>query len=313
LDILNRIRKNYKHRSKWAKKNNYEAYRLFDRDIPDCPYIVDVFGKYLVAYFRGDEKIDGKPEKQERRQELEQALLEISEKRADRIIWKSRFKQKGELQYTKFDESRSFFQVTEGQAKYWINVTDYLDNGLFLDHRPFRQKLIQNKSVNKLLNLFSYTGSIGVCAALVGARTINVDTSSNYLSWAKRNYVLNGLRVSEHSFLRQDVDSYLNECNTKFDLIFLDPPTFSNSKNRETDFEVERDQVQLVKKCMRILSKNGKLVFSNNKRGFKLDASLKKDFLVQDISTQSIPEDFRDKKIHQCFEISHTSGQQTSR
>mgnify|MGYP000451099103 CR=1 FL=1 len=301
-EIKNKILKNLKHKKKWAKRNNFDCYRLYDKEIPQYPYLIDIYKGHVLVYDRRIDKIDS--DKTEQYDQMITALCEIFEISEEEIIIKKRIIQTKEQKYEKLDSSRNQFIVSEGNAKSLVNLQDYLDTGLFLDHRPMRLKMSSLAVGKKLLNLFSYTSMVSVHAALAGAETVNVDMSNTYLSWSKDNFLANELKLSDHKFLRADVFTYLKDYKgEKFDLIFLDPPTFSNSKKMDNTLDIQRDQGELVRGCMNILKEDGLLIFSNNKRGFKLDSALEEEYNIKDISPQSIPEDFKDSKIHVCFEI----------
>lgn len=305
--IKNRLEKNFKHKSKWAKRENIDAYRLYDRDIPEFPYIVDIYKDQIVIYEKTDINIDHeKLHHFDFLLEATKAIFNISNEEEDeKIIFKSRFKQK-DKQYEKIQEKNELKIVQEKNAKFYVNLHDYLDTGLFLDHRPLRQIIFKESSGKKVLNLFSYTGSISVFAALGGATSVtSVDMSSTYQEWARKNFNLNELSLREHNFLVESALDYLGKAQNKFDLIIVDPPTFSNSKKMQNDFEVEEDQLELINNCMRLLNTGGTLYFSNNKRKFKLHLDLKESFIVHDITAKTIPMDFHDQKIHHCFRIMH--------
>jgi 23S rRNA (cytosine1962-C5)-methyltransferase/23S rRNA (guanine2445-N2)-methyltransferase / 23S rRNA (guanine2069-N7)-methyltransferase len=303
--IQNRIEKNYKHRLKWAKREGVEAFRIYEKDIPEFPFLIDIYGPYAVVFHKGDDEIDGeKPEHFDYALAAVKNVLNIPEAN---LVIKSRLRQK-DGQYEKLDEKNEYISVKEHQASFLVNLNDYLDTGLFLDHRPMRQLIFKESKGKKVLNLFSYTGSVSVMAALGGATHVtSVDMSHTYQEWARRNFSHNNISLKEHNFIVQSAMDYLEKANTTFDLIFLDPPTFSNSKKLTEDFEVEKDHVNLIKQCLRILAPNGTLYFSNNKRKFKLDPIVHTIARVVDISTQSIPQDFRDQKIHHCYRITHVS------
>ena len=302
--IQNRIEKNYKHRAKWARKEGIDAFRIYEKDIPEFPFIVDVYKDYAVIYEKRDDEIDA--EKFEHFNFIISAVKNVLNLAEEKVIIKSRNKQKGNTQYERLDERGEFFPVKEYQAEFLVNLYDYLDTGLFLDHRPMRQVIFNEAHGKRFLNLFSYTGSVSVMAALGGAKHItSVDLSSTYQDWTKRNFEHNKISLKEHNFIVQSALEYLEKAVSKFDLIFLDPPTFSNSKKMEDDFEVEKDQVELVKNCLRLLSPEGILYFSNNKRKFKLDPIILDLADIQDITNKTIPMDFRDHKIHHCFKITH--------
>lgn len=300
--IKNRLEKNLKKLKPWAQRLQIEAFRLYDRDIPEYPFIVDVYNDHYLIYDKSD------PFKDKDKNHLPlivDALKNIFKCEDAKIVIKKRERQEGLKQYEKLDNQRETFVVRESQAVFKINLYDYLDTGLFLDHRPMRQKIFKTCKNKKFLNLFCYTGSVSVFAALGGARTTSVDMSQTYLRWAQDNFELNNIDLAEHSFVNADVVEWLkeNKSKTNFDMIFLDPPTFSNSKKMEDTFEVERDQDFLVDSCMSMLSDGGVLYFSNNKRKFKISDAILSKYSVRDITEESIPQDFHDKKIHNCFEI----------
>jgi 23S rRNA (cytosine1962-C5)-methyltransferase/23S rRNA (guanine2445-N2)-methyltransferase / 23S rRNA (guanine2069-N7)-methyltransferase len=305
-EIKNRIEKNAKNLKLWSEKHQIEAYRLYDRDIPEYPYIVDRYKDHFVIFDRGDERIDSREDKQGHFPELMQALSELFSARAENIIVKKRARQKGDSQYEKTSQTNRTLKVREGQAVFIVNLYDYLDTGLFLDHRLMRQKIFKEAAGKDFLNLFAYTGSVSVFAALGGARsTVSVDMSATYSRWAQDNFIANQIPLSNHEFITEDALQYLTNPHEKrhFDLIFLDPPTFSNSKRMEQSFEVEREQEFLVENAMRLLKPGGLLYFSNNKRTFKLSPELMGRFNINNITAKTIPKDMRDQKIHQVFAI----------
>ncbi len=299
--IKNRIEKNHRKLKSWAEKHQIEAYRLYDRDIPEFPVIVDRYRDFFVVHDKSDQVIDAGKNQISQTQE---ALIEIFKSPPEKIILKRRQRQERTQKYEKLDEKNDFFSVQETQAKFLVNLYDYLDTGLFLDHRPLRQVIFKRKA-QKFLNLFCYTGAFSVFAALSGATTTNVDLSANYLEWAQKNFRLNDLSPESHSFVNENAITYLekHQGSHSFDTIFLDPPTFSNSKKMVGDFDVERDQTALIDLTMSCLAPGGILYFSCNKRKFKLEDSIKNKYQVKDITEKTIPIDFHDKKIHQCFEL----------
>lgn len=300
--IQNRLEKNTKHRQKWARREGLEAYRIYEKDIPEFPFIVDVYKDYAVIFEKRDEEIDA--EKFDHFNYIISAVKNVLAIGEEKVVIKSRFRQKGNTQYEKLEERGEFFPVKEYQAEFLVNLHDYLDTGLFLDHRPMRQIVFKESKDKKVLNLFSYTGSVSVMAALGGAKHVtSVDLSSTYMDWAKKNFEHNHLSLKGHNFIVQSALDYLEKAQATFDLIFLDPPTFSNSKKMSDDFEVERDQLFLVENCLRLLNPDGVLYFSNNKRKFKLSPEVEAIATVIDITGKTIPLDFRDKKVHHCFKI----------
>ena len=211
-------------------------------------------------------------------------------------------------QYEKLGESADFKLVEESGLKFWVNFSDYLDTGLFLDHRITRQRLRADAAGRRFLNLFAYTGSATVYAAAGRARaTTTIDMSATYLDWAQRNLAVNDIPRRDHEYIQADCIAWLEDAvaaRRLYDLIFLDPPTFSNSKRMEDILDVQRDHAGLIDKCMALLSPGGKLVFSTNAQKFKLDGMLGERYKVTDISRATLPEDFkRNPRIHQCYEL----------
>lgn len=300
-EIYHRLAKNLSKLSPLVKKYGVEAYRLYDRDIPDYPYIVDVYGKSVVVYDRSNEKLDNTDEK---RSHWDQTLEALKELKFLQQFLKRR--EAGKHQYQKLDAKEHAQVIKEGPAKFLVNLTDYLDTGLFLDHRIMREKIFKESKDKRVLNLFSYTGSVSVFAALGGASEVtSVDMSKTYSDWAMENFKINNIPIQPHRFLVEDALTYLEGPRDEeyYDLIFLDPPTFSNSKKMEDSFEVERDQRFLIEHCLRRLKDGGLFYFSTNKRDFKLDEIMRDRYSIQDISKKTIPFDFRDQKIHKVFQI----------
>lgn len=290
---------------KWAQKNRVTCYRIYDRDIDGLPYSVDVYEDrlYVCEYLSPkDENESGT----EQRRELAEALSECLEIPLPKIYLKARKRQEGKEQYEKVQESGETFVVREGSLKFRVNLQDYLDTGLFLDHR-FTRALVGGMSEGmKVLNLFAYTGSFSVYAAAGGAfETVTVDLSQTYLNWAQSNLELNGYTGGFHRMVRRDVFEYLKtETGKKFDIIVLDPPTFSNSKKMDQVLDIQRDYPQLIQRCMKILSPEGTLFFSNNFHKFRMEPKLFPDLTVQDITRITTPKDFR-RHPHQSFIVRH--------
>ncbi|MBL6991754.1 MAG: class I SAM-dependent methyltransferase [Bacteriovoracaceae bacterium] len=304
--IKNRLSKNLKKLKSWIKQNDIEAFRLYDRDIPEYPFIVDIVSNYALVYKKINHKIDNTPEKLKHLEHLTEALKELFNFSDKNIVVKSRLVQKGKAQYKKLAKKDDYLIIKEHQAKLYINLYDYLDIGLFLDHRPLRQIIYKQAKGKRFLNLFSYTASVSVFAALGGAITTNVDMSNQYTSWAKDNFKLNDLDLKAHQFVSKNALTYLDFCikqKQKYDIIFLDPSTFSNSKQMDSSFEVEADQVWLMEKCMQLLDTGGVLYFSNNKLNFLLSEKICELYDAKDITKKTIPIDYRNKKIHQCYQI----------
>ena len=304
--IANRLKKNLKKRKPWLNEN-IEAFRLYDRDIPEYPFIVEVFQNHAVVWKKTDEAID--KGKEHHFTELLEAIEEVLAIEKSHIHIKERARQTGLEQYEKLGRKGISFPIKEFKAQYLVNLEDYLDTGLFLDHRPLRKEIqkLNGKLGKTMLNLFCYTASVSVSAALAGYKTTSIDMSKTYLEWGKKNFDLNNLNSNEHLFLREDVLAWLRDekRKEKFDLIFFDPPTFSNSKKMEETFEVEKDHVWMIEACMAILKVDGLLYFSNNKRKFKMSYTLISRYNVVDISEKSIPPDFHYQKIHHLFKLRH--------
>ncbi|MXP51596.1 bifunctional 23S rRNA (guanine(2069)-N(7))-methyltransferase RlmK/23S rRNA (guanine(2445)-N(2))-methyltransferase RlmL [Pantoea sp. Seng] len=308
-DFANRLRKNIKKLEKWAKQSNIECYRLYDADLPEYNVAVDRYGDWVVIQEYAPPKTVDANKARQRLFDVISATLSVLEIPANRLVMKTRERQKGKNQYQKLGEKGDFFEVQEFDARLLVNLTDYLDTGLFLDHRLARQMLGKMSAGKDFLNLFAYTGTASVHAGLGGAKTTTtVDMSRTYLEWAERNLRLNGLTGRQHRLMHADCLSWLRDSDEQFDLIFIDPPTFSNSKRMEDDFDVQRDHMMLMQNLKRLLRRGGTIMFSNNKRGFKMDldglAAL--GLQAQEITQKTLSQDFaRNRQIHNCWLVSH--------
>lgn len=306
--LRNRIQKNLAKLKSWIKDNEIQAYRLYEKDIPEYPYIIDIYQNNAVIYEKG-KRLESTSEHIQLRNkhigETFQALTDVFQIPENQIFLKQRKVQKGSEQYTHLSREGQIFLIKENGLNFEVNLSDYLDTGLFLDHRPFRKQLATSSKSGKFLNLFSYTSSVSVCAAKAGYQTTSVDMSKTYIDWSKRNFSHNDLPLEEHHFINQNALEFLKTNREKYDLIFLDPPSFSNSKKMEETFDVIRDQVELIDLTMMSLNENGILYFSNNAKKFQIDSLILKKYQVEDITRKSIPIDFRDKKIHSFFKITH--------
>lgn len=306
-DFANRLSKNLKAALKQANKDDVRCFRVYDADMPEYNLAVDVYEQWLhVQEYAPPKTID--PEKASARFKAALSVIrEVFGLHKEKVFIKIRARQKGNNQYEKQAARNKFHEVREGKARFLVNFSDYLDTGLFLDHRPMRLRLAQEAAGKRFLNLFAYTGTASVHAALGGARTTTtVDLSPTYLQWAERNFALNGIPDAHHMFVQADCIAWMKECRQTFDLVFIDPPTFSNSKRTPDVFDVQRDHVQLIKSAMRCLSPNGAVYFSNNFRKFILDIEALAEFTVEDISADTIGFDFqRNNKIHRCWKIQH--------
>ncbi len=315
--LRNRLLKNHKHLSRWARRNDVTCYRLYDADLPEFAFALDRYESALdpeLAWFHLQEyqapKTVDADKAAERLQLAAQVVCELFEIDASRLYVKQRQRQKGSSQYQKQDRQGELFLVREGPAKLLVNLSDYLDTGLFLDHRITRAIIREQAAGKSLLNLFCYTASVSVQAALGGARRIvSADLSATYLNWARENFAANDLEGDQYRFLQQDCLELLKRprkhgLNEGFDIVFLDPPSFSNSKRMSDVLDIQRDHETLVRQSVELLTRGGVLYFSTNRRGFRLAEALTRDFDVRDITRQTIPEDFRRRpKIHQCWEI----------
>ena len=316
--LSNRLLKNQKHLSRWARRNDISCYRIYDADLPEFAFALDCYTNALntdetwfhLQEYQAPKTID--PEKAQHRIQLAQVVVKKVFGVDDSALFcKLRQRQRGKHQYEKQDKQGELFQVAEGPARLLINLTDYLDSGLFLDHRLMRHMIYQQARDKKILNLFCYTASVSVQAALGGAReVVSADMSGTYINWAKENFELNDLKEGDqYQFLQADCIDLLRkpagyDLEQDFDLIFLDPPSFSNSKKMRDTLDIQRDHEELIELSMRLLKPDGKLIFSTNKKGFKLGESITSKYQVVDVTRQTIPEDFKRRpKIHQCWEI----------
>jgi 23S rRNA (guanine2445-N2)-methyltransferase / 23S rRNA (guanine2069-N7)-methyltransferase len=308
----NRLRKNLKHLRKWAIRDEVHCYRLYDADLPEYALALDVYEDWAhVQEYAPPSTVD--PVRARRR--LKEALavvpkaLEIS---PDHVVLKVRSPQRGPDQYQKLDTQANLLEVRESGLRFLVNLTDYLDTGLFLDHRLTRQLIRELAPGGRFLNLFAYTGSATVYAAAGGAiATTTVDLSLSYLDWARRNLALNGFTGAEHSFVRADCLEWFAKAAASadtYDLIFLDAPTFSNSKSMSNTLDIQRDHPHLIHEAAHLLSPGGVLLFSTNFRRFKLDPALMEELTVVDITRQTLPPDFsRNPRIHKCLRITRAT------
>ena len=302
--FANRLQKNLKQLGKWARREQVDCYRLYDADMPEYALAVDLYQEWVhVQEYAAPRSVD--PEKAQAR--LLDALAAIPQALGidpQRVVLKRRERQSGTRQYERQATEGRFLEVKEGGVKLLVNLTDYLDTGLFLDHRPMRMRIQREAEGKRFLNLFCYTATATVHAAKGGARsTTSVDLSKTYLDWARRNLALNGF--SERNRLEQsDVMAWLEGNRDSYDLIFIDPPTFSNSKRMEGVFDVQRDHVQLLDLAMARLAPGGVLYFSNNFRKFQLDEHLMARYTVEEITAQTLDPDFaRNNRIHRAWRL----------
>ncbi|MCF7980509.1 MAG: bifunctional 23S rRNA (guanine(2069)-N(7))-methyltransferase RlmK/23S rRNA (guanine(2445)-N(2))-methyltransferase RlmL [Pseudomonadales bacterium] len=304
--LLNRLNKNQRRLSKWLKKSGVTCYRLYDADMPEYAVAVDLYGDALhVQEYAAPPSV---PEAQARQRftEVKQALKAYRPNA--QIFFKERRKQKGSHQYHKLSSANSgVLIINEGPARLEVNLSDYLDTGLFLDHRPVRDMIRRMAKGKRFLNLFCYTAAASIHAALGGAeKTLSIDMSNTYLDWARRNFELNGLSEKQNPLMRADCLEWLKRGIGEFDLIFLDPPTFSNSKKMQAVLDVQRDHIELIRGAMQKLTGEGTLIFSNNFRKFKMDDVIADEFVVSNITGETLDPDFgRNPRIHHVWKITH--------
>lgn len=302
----NRLTKVYRHRSKVAATQGISCFRIYDHDLPEAPFLIEKYETclYVSEYQR----------KFERSEEAHAAwLLQCKQIMSDvtgvalqHIYIKLRKRKENRLdQYQKLEETRAEFTVAENGLQFIVNLTDYLDTGLFLDHRITRGLVRDWSKDKRMLNLFCYTGSFSVYAAAGGAaEVVSVDLSHTYLHWAQRNMELNFKPETKNSFLQADVVEHLGKWpDDRFDLIVLDPPTFSNSKRMNSFFDVQQHHVQLINNCLRLLTSNGILIFSTNYTKFVLDQKNIRAAGIRDITKMTTPFDFAGKLQRWCFQI----------
>jgi 23S rRNA (guanine2445-N2)-methyltransferase / 23S rRNA (guanine2069-N7)-methyltransferase len=302
--VKNRIEKNFRHLRKIAARENTECWRVYDADLPEYAAAIDIYGEHLhIQEYQAPASVDENLART-RWRELVRAAAEALGAPRERIALKQRARGKGGEKYGRMDERGEFLEVGEGGLKFLVNLHDYLDTGLFLDHRPLRTRVRELARGKRFLNLFCYTGSVSVYAAAGGAaETVSVDLSQTYLDWAMRNFALNGMDLDRHRLVREDAVEFLQSRSARYDLIFVDPPTFSNSKRAE-DFDVQRDHARMLNLCGERLLPGGTILFSNNFRRFKLDEAALAGFDIREISAQTIPFDFaRHARIHRAWEL----------
>lgn len=310
LMFANRLKKNYKHLKKWARKNNISCYRVYDADLPQYAVAIDKYDNWIhVQEYKAPKTID-KNKAFLRVNDVIDVVADILETKQECVVLKVRKKQEGSSQYQKQDQKDHKIMVEENNLKFLINIYDYIDTGLFLDHRNTRQLVKKMAQKRSFLNLFAYTGSVTVYAAAGGAEsTTTVDMSNTYLNWAEENLSINGYTESayaksKHQFIRADCLEWMKKAiadDEQYQLIFIDPPTFSNSKKMSTSLDVSRDHAALLSGCLALLAEDGQIIFSTNAKGFKLDDSLNEECFVKEITSITTSEDFRRKPLHRCW------------
>lgn len=301
----NRLTKVFRHLGKQAKRGGISCYRVYDHDLPEFPFCIEFYGDklYVTEYRRRHGMTEEEHDTwMEKSLAVIAAVLRVSR---DNIFLKLRQRKPGRLgQYQKYDKVQHEFEVEENGLKFIVNLSDYLDTGLFLDHRITRQMVREQSAGKKILNLFAYTGSFSVYAAAGGAEeVVTADLSKTYLNWAERNLRLNGFNsTSKYKIVHADVKQYLKKIPSDyFDIIIMDPPTFSNSKRMDDILDIQRDHVELVNDCLRGLKPGGLLYFSTNFRKFKLEGDKVNAASVKDITKVTTPFDFEGKLFRYCY------------
>ena len=325
--LRNRLTKRFQHLKKWARRSDVGCYRLYDKDIPEIPLAIDIFfmqespsaseaETYLRVYLYQRPYEKAEEEETQWLEAMIQAAAQVVGVSQDKVVAKTRMRQRGSDQYEKQETQDSITGIVQEQGhKFFVNLSNYLDTGLFMDHRPLRKIVEQEAQGKAVLNLFCYTASFSVYAAAGGAsRVDSVDLSNTYLAWGEKNFSLNGLTDAEkYRFTRSDVAQFLKESHDSWDIIVLDPPTFSNSKKTKDTLDINRDWPKLVNAALQHLNPGGTLYFSTNSRQLHFDEALLQPptkandgagLKVKDITTATIPEDFRNQKIHRCWKIS---------
>lgn len=324
VDFSNRLTKNLKNLSKWADKEKITAYRVYDADLPDYNAAIDRYNQYYVIQEYQAPATIKEFVAQKRLLDMIAATIKVTGAAGDNVIVKSREKQKGDSQYEKREDAVGhFMDVYEADIAFRVNLRDYLDTGLFLDARPIRRLIRKEAQGKSFLNLFAYTCTASVAAAMGGAtRTVSVDMSRTYLDWGRENFILNDMDVNysgtsaseQNHFVQADCLAYLSQDQgSTYDLIYIDPPTFSNSKRMEKSFDVQRDHLLMLGNLTRHLNDGGKVIFCTNKRNFKLHDGLEEyGFTVRNITKETFDPDFkRDMQLHTCFELTYNKASQS--
>lgn len=305
-EFRNRLAKNAKHWGKWARRQNIHCYRVYNRDLPQFPFAIDLYHDraHLQEYDTGWQQTDEEYEAWVLA--VAEIVTEVLDVEGEHLAFKRRQRQKGTSQYEKTGLRGQEFVVEEGGHRFEVNLESYLDTGLFLDHRETRRMVQEMAAGKAFLNLFAYTGSFSVYAAKGGARSsLTLDMSNTYQAWTRRNFELNDLRET-HSLERVDVLRWLDQAASspeRFDLIVCDPPSFSNSAKMDGTFDVQRDHPWIIERCLDILTPGGTLIFSNNRHGFKMEDWLDESCTIKEITQQTVPDDFKSRPSHRCWKI----------
>jgi len=309
--LANRLVKNARQLARWLKREGIRCYRLYDADLPEYAVAVDVYEgerRWVnVQEYEAPKSVDPKRARRRLREALG-VIPDVLDVPQDQVFFRVRRQQKGSAQYERLAEKRRFFEVEESGLRFLVNFEDYLDTGLFLDHRDTRRLIGELASGRRFLNLFAYTATASVYAAKGGAlSTTSVDISNTYLEWAGRNLALNGFRGPKHRLIRADCLEWMRDAasrTARYGLVFLDPPTFSTSKRMAGTLDVQRDHVALIRTAVNLLEREGTLIFSNNLRRFRMDTESLPGLRIQDITAATLPRDFaRNPRIHNCWKI----------
>jgi 23S rRNA (guanine2445-N2)-methyltransferase / 23S rRNA (guanine2069-N7)-methyltransferase len=306
-----RLVKRARHLRRWPTRRGITCFRIYERDVPEVPLVVDRYDDslHITEYERPHERDLARHSAWlELMKETAAKTLEVP---VEKVHLKSRHKRSRGDQYQKVADAQQTQQVTENGLKFWVNLSDYVDTGLFLDHRVTRQMVREQSAGKTVLNLFAYTGSFTVYAAAGGAAaTTTVDLSKNYLQWAQRNLELNSLYSPNHEYIARDCVEFVNEAveggERKYDIVIIDPPTYSNSKRLDDDWNVQTGHAELLNATLKLLNPDGVIYFSTNFRKFKLYQDQLSNFSIQEISKHTVPEDFRNRRIHRCWKLMAT-------
>ena len=299
-----RLLKRAHHLRRWPTRREITCFRLYDRDIPEIPLVVDRYENalHITEYERPHDRTPA--EHADWLDLMARTAANALEVDPRDTFLKSRLRQRGATQYEKVDRSRCIYEVGEGGLRFLVNLSDYIDTGLFLDHRITRSEVRDQAKGKRFLNLFAYTGAFTVYAADGAAvETTTVDLSKQYLEWAQRNLKLNGFDGPEHRFVNEDCLAFLDREGRQYDLAVVDPPTFSNSKKTEVEFDIQRDHVLLLRKLFKRMAPGGVVYFSTNFRRFRFEEDRFEGVSIREISKRTVPEDFRNQRIHRCWRI----------
>ncbi len=302
--FANRAAKNFRHTARWARKQGIECFRVYDRDIPEIPLALDVYGDRAHLQEYSPPVLD-LPGQRAWIAAMHQAAAGALGMPQERVALKQRHGQRPDAQYQRVGGPGGDFVIREGGHAFIVNLTEYLDTGLFLDHRQTRAMVGAQAPGKRFLNLFCYTASFSVYAA-EAASSVSVDLSKTYLDWARRNFELNRMDPARHRLVQADARRFLDDeaaSGRRYDLIVLDPPSFSNSKRMQGVLDVQRDHVELIRSCLALLDPGGELYFSTNLRSFRLDSESLAGLKLEDLSARTVPPDFRNKKIHKCWRV----------